>query len=423
MRGILHVGLWVSSVPEVTARYHDAKHRFMKWWKKRINRRQVAKSFGMHNSEGAAQIELQRQELLISQMRDVRGPLPDNTKKRETVDATEWYLRAEVVKLTSHGILFNSLSETELEGEVEIFWPENHSLEQALHMTGSWRKPPTFEFLSFQAGEFFKLRTRFYEQIVAQDPFRQPPNQKLWSHILSPPGCLPRVDSVMPAERVFLVSIVPNTDQLNHVLTEKFNIGGKSGAPFYFTHDNRFIIKMIDKDEMYGFVNIFASYSMYFQLYPDTLVLRVYGCHSIKMRSGQPPYQFLVMANVHPRLGRHPGHTTLHFDVAYDLKGSTSGRRGDPDSSTMLDMDYLEMQESGHGIKLRLEDKQALMKQLELDCGFLASQGIMDYSLLVGKYHRSAHITEHFINGSIVLTNIQKEILDDDILSMLYGHH
>ena len=32
------------------------------------------------------------------------------------------YLRAEVVKLTSHGILFNSLQEEEIEDEVEIYW-------------------------------------------------------------------------------------------------------------------------------------------------------------------------------------------------------------------------------------------------------------------------------------------------------------
>ena len=43
------------------------------------------------------------------------------------------------------------------------------------------------------------------------------------------------------AERMFLVSIVPNDHQINAVLTEKFNIGGKSGAPFYFTHDSRYV--------------------------------------------------------------------------------------------------------------------------------------------------------------------------------------
>jgi len=47
------------------------------------------------------------------------------------------------------------------------------------------------------------------------------------------------VDSLLLAERMFLVSIVPNVAQMSHVLTEKFNIGGKSGAPFYFTHDEQ----------------------------------------------------------------------------------------------------------------------------------------------------------------------------------------
>ena len=128
------------------------------------------------------------------------------------------------------------------------------------------------------------------------------------------------------------------------MLTEKFNIGGKSGAPFYFTHDERYIIKMIPSDEMRGFVDIFMAYKNYFQMCPDSLLLRVYGCHCIKMRPGQPPSEFLVMANVRPREGRIAGHTKVHAEGTYDLKGSTEGRRNRKPGShikcTLLDQDY-----------------------------------------------------------------------------------
>ena len=163
-----------------------------------------------------------------------------------------------MVKLTSHGILFNSLQEEEIEDEVEIYWPENHSLETALHMQAGGRDPPTFVFRSFSSGDFFKLRARFFQHIAEQDIYRPQLNPELWAHIQAPLGCLPNVDSLLLAERMFLVSIVPNTEQMSHVLTEKFNIGGKSGAPFYFTHDEQYIIKMIDPEEMDGFREVYA---------------------------------------------------------------------------------------------------------------------------------------------------------------------
>ena len=178
--------------------------------------------------------------LLDKQRMDLQAMTEDNERKEEEVpicccwapDRTkteseaEWYLRAEVVKLTSHGILFNSLQEEEIEDEVEIYWPENHSLETALHMQAGGRDPPTFVFRSFSSGDFFKLRARFFQHIAEQDIYRPQLNPELWAHIQAPLGCLPNVDSLLLAERMFLVSIVPNTEQMSHVLTEQFNIGG-----------------------------------------------------------------------------------------------------------------------------------------------------------------------------------------------------
>jgi len=335
----------------------------------------------------------------------------DPATNQKTTDDAEWFLRAEVVKLTSHGILFNSLSEVEIEDEVEIFWPENHSLETALHMKANiGTEPPTFTFQSYNSGDFFKLRARFFDHIEKQDPYRLPLSAEVWWHIIPPLGCIPSLDSLMLAERMFLVSSVPNVEQMSHVLTEKFNIGGKSGAPFYFTHDEQYIIKMIEPDEMDGFREVYSStaYHSYFNYQPNSLLLRVYGCHMIQMRPGQPPYYFLVMANVRPRDTKMCSYTTVKSLDSYDLKGSVSGRRNRTypgEKCTLLDVDYLEEIQEGKGMCLSLEDKQSLMKQLEKDCSFLAGQHIMDYSLLVGKYQtvNNQELAPSYIEGSFLL--------------------
>lgn len=95
----------------------------------------------------------------------------------------------------------------------------------------------------------------------------------------------------------------------------------------------------------------------------------------------------------------------------YDLKGSSAGRaemkptewhticekeKNDGfcsicDLPTLLDNDYRIEQSYELGIRIRLEDKKALMKQILRDCVFLASENIMDYSLLVGRWRQTSH--------------------------------
>jgi len=41
---------------------------------------------------------------------------------------------------------------------------------------------------------------------------------------------------------------------------------------------------------------------------------------------------------------------------------------------------------SGRGIRLKKEDKRGLLEQLIQDCEFLASNGVMDYSMFAGRH-------------------------------------
>ena len=129
-----------------------------------------------------------------------------------------------------------------------------------------------------------------------------------------------------------------------------------------------------------------------------------------------------------PREEAQHGYTTLEADGTYDLKGSTDGRKT-PEyfpgiKKTILDQapspqiqlhpytppsvtlpcsgdhsdhckDYEEEMKNGRQMILSQSDKEDLMEQLEYDCDFLASQGIMDYSMLVGRFFVKCPVTEN----------------------------
>ena len=78
-------------------------------------------------------------------------------------------------------------------------------------------------------------------------------------------------------------------------------------------------------------------------------------------------------------------HTEKKIDRVWDLKGSTVGRKSEVGESVAKDVDILE-----EGKKLRFKNKserEAFKKQLEVDAAFLATMGIMDYSLLLGLHN------------------------------------
>ena len=78
-------------------------------------------------------------------------------------------------------------------------------------------------------------------------------------------------------------------------------------------------------------------------------------------------------------------HTEKKIDRVWDLKGSTVGRKSNKGESVLKDLDILE-----EGKKLRFRngsEREAFLKQLEIDAAFLATMGIMDYSLLLGLHN------------------------------------
>jgi len=135
-------------------------------------------------------------------------------------------------------------------------------------------------------------------------------------------------------------------------------------------------------------VALAPAYLLHCQAHPNSLI-RYLGCHSIRMPLNTRKVYFVVMVNVLP---------PQKCDLTFDLKGATSNRQrakqhtdiqalraGTPLrrelKKTLLDKDWMAMQ-----IRLSLSHKAAetLAATIATDAAFLAQQGLLDYSLLVG---------------------------------------
>ena len=164
-------------------------------------------------------------------------------------------------------------------------------------------------------------------------------------------------------------------------LLEKFS-DGKSGSFFYFSLDYRFIVKTVTKAELHFLQQILSHYYQHIKNNPDSLLTRIYGLHRIRLAAHQKYLSLVVMGNMLP----HP--TACQVHEKYDLKGSSVGRRVlkrneavnglDLSKKTLKDCDLVRK------IVIGESNKTKLMEQIRLDVEFLASVGVMDYSLLLG---------------------------------------
>eukprot|EP00026_Physarum_polycephalum_P003879 Phypoly_transcript_03895.p1 GENE.Phypoly_transcript_03895~~Phypoly_transcript_03895.p1 ORF type:complete len:624 (+),score=54.89 Phypoly_transcript_03895:95-1966(+) len=161
---------------------------------------------------------------------------------------------------------------------------------------------------------------------------------------------------------------------------------GKSGSFFCFSPDRKFIIKTVYPHEATFLNSIIGSLQKHFSAEKHTFIAKFYGFHGVQVPFGNIIHM-VVMANVID--------TNLKIHEVFDLKGSWINRtRKGRKSRIGLDLDF------DRKIKLSNQIKLAYLDQIARDAKFLASLGIMDYSLLLGihvfsdddqhKYH-----TEH----------------------------
>lgn len=198
---------------------------------------------------------------------------------------------------------------------------------------------------------------------------------------------------------------------------------GRSGAFVFNTCDRKYLVKSMTSDEQRVLLELLPSYWRYLKWNPATLLPRFFGVHAMKMY-GQVFY-FVVMGNVLS--------TSEPIHRRYDIKGSwvdrnapacvlgeryrcskcnrfftfgvptaseSTGTGAASDSDTrpcdaLGSEHYPDITLRDNDLKKRLkvapETARTLLKQLTRDSNFLASMGIMDYSLLIGT--RYSHFT------------------------------
>ncbi|CDO97548.1 unnamed protein product [Coffea canephora] len=153
---------------------------------------------------------------------------------------------------------------------------------------------------------------------------------------------------------------------------------GKSGSIFFLSGDDRFVIKTLKRSELKVFLRMLPRYYRHVSQHENTLITKFFGLHRIKLKHGKK-VRFVVMGNMFC--------TELRIHRRYDLKGSSHGRFTKKDKidegTTLKDLD---LTYEFHMDKLL---RESLFKQLSLDCEFLESQQIIDYSLLLGLHFRA----------------------------------
>eukprot|EP00873_Tetraselmis_striata_P022195 jgi/Tetstr1/442459/TSEL_003205.t1 len=151
---------------------------------------------------------------------------------------------------------------------------------------------------------------------------------------------------------------------------------GKSGSVFYLSHDDKFMVKTMRKEEMKILMDMLPQYYDHVKQYPNTLLTKFYGLHRIKPSKGRQ-VRFVVMGNLM--------RSDLQVHRIFDLKGSTVGRvtMGSITPTTVLkDLDL--------DCTFRLEEgwRDRFVRQMTTDCRFLDLSHVMDYSLLLGIHYR-----------------------------------
>ncbi|UIZ20905.1 hypothetical protein KXD40_001420 [Peronospora effusa] len=177
---------------------------------------------------------------------------------------------------------------------------------------------------------------------------------------------------------------------ISHVASWDAN-GGKSGASFYRTLDDRFVIKHISSTEMQSFLGCLPGYfkymaSIYFDGRASILskTVGLYQTTTTRKDTGQKMVHYIcVMENVFYQ---------KQLTRTYDLKGSSRNRFVGPQSTSevfqngnrvLLDGNFLEFTK-GHPLGILAEDHHLILKAVKNDTAFLCSINIVDYSMVVG---------------------------------------
>ena len=155
---------------------------------------------------------------------------------------------------------------------------------------------------------------------------------------------------------------------------------GKSGSFFFFSKDQRFIIKTMTDDDFDAWCRIQKHYFKHVQTNENSLLARVYGVYSIRMED-QKPVKLVVMENGIRGAKRE--------DILgiFDLKGSMVNRlvKGSDikPTATVKDQNLLAKNKKQIWLRFRDIDRRRILSVMARDVSLLKEYNLMDYSLLL----------------------------------------
>lgn len=211
-------------------------------------------------------------------------------------------------------------------------------------------------------------------------------------------------------------SLNPELDA-NVIRIERAGEGmGKSGSFFFFSHDDRFLIKTMTLDDFDAFMKLFKTYFEHINMDHSSLMARIYGVYKVQMEGLDPVY-LILMGNT----------KRIHNDFIkkiYDLKGSLSGRevlcpgcdkktkcllgkgRGTENdhhpfeaffknTACLKDINFLNLHKDEVVMKFHRATAKRVAKQLMRDVVLLSNFGLMDYSLLFVVSFNPKYVQKH----------------------------
>ena len=155
---------------------------------------------------------------------------------------------------------------------------------------------------------------------------------------------------------------------------------GKSGSFFFFSKDQRFIIKTMTDDDFDAWCRIQKHYFKHVLTNENSLLARVYGVYSVRMED-QKPVKLVVMGNGIRGAKRE--------DILgiFDLKGSMVNRlvKGSDikPTATVKDQNLLAKNKKQIWLRFRDIDRRRILSVMARDVSLLKEYNLMDYSLLL----------------------------------------
>eukprot|EP01084_Bolivina_argentea_P150483 262800_1 len=199
-------------------------------------------------------------------------------------------------------------------------------------------------------------------------------------------------------------SILPvdNVSDIILQLMAKFDEGLGENAFYFWSHDGKYLLKTISKQQTLLLLNILDKYSKYMTNNKESYLPKYFGLFSFQFH-GLLIY-IVVLKNIFPANYIYP-------DQKYEIKGSWIDRHTNvnvTDSQLLKDSDL--------HIQLILNERQsaAIYEQLSLDTKFLEMNGVMDYALLLGIWNSKIFMHNRYKSVIHLDKNDSDELKMDD---------